>query len=594
MKFVISVIFVLYFASGALAQKHDFNWVVGFNDILPIDSIYGPAILSFDTQDGNPSLTYSSKFINNTAYFSAMISNKAGEFRYHFDGKTVQNRFHKYVGRYEDICPFSYCDGSPQMSLMLPDYLNDSSYSLFTGLWNTIGDPRPGVNEVYAYFYNLRNVLIEENSTSMRLTKNEIFLNDTTTVGMLAACKHANGRDWWILIPRFQSNQFYTILFSENKIQNIFIQNMERFTDNSGGWAFFSPDGKYYAMTTRIYDNWDDHGRVEFYHFDRCTGLLSNRQSDVFPDYSYGRGSGGCFSPNSKYLYTTIDDFVYQYSILDGKMGNRQIIGTTDGVISHVTDSFHLEAKMGEMLAGPDGKIYIHFAMRPSRFYHTIEKPNLAPEKSDFNLRKIRLFTVIWSMPLFPHFRLGPIDGSDCDTLGIDNVPWAWWRYDQDTARYRCFEFVDLSGYLTEESEPEWYWDLGDGTQSRDTSPIHCFEKDGIYEVCLIVNNKYGADTLCRTLNVGTSATNDEGKIEIKTDIFPNPASDHFVLNVHDYLPESMYLHLINSQGQTVLRERVFQGSNVIDTELLPTGIFLVNLFERGVLLKSEKIVVVK
>ncbi|MBK7233635.1 MAG: T9SS type A sorting domain-containing protein [Saprospiraceae bacterium] len=191
-----------------------------------------------------------------------------------------------------------------------------------------------------------------------------------------------------------------------------------------------------------------------------------------------------------------------------------------------------------------------------------------------------------------PNFRLGPVDGSSCDTLGIDNIPWAWWRYDQDTSRYRCFEFVDLSGYLTEESEPEWYWDLGDGTQSRDTSPIHCFEKDGVYEVCLIVKNKYGSDTLCRTLNVGTSATNDEGKIEIKSDIFPNPASDHFVLNVYDYLPESMYLYLINAQGQTIRRERVFQGSNVIDIEQLPAGVYSVVIYERGAVVKTEKIVV--
>jgi len=71
----------------------------------------------------------------------------------------------------------------------------------------------------------------------------------------------------------------------------------------------------------------------------------------------------------------------------------------------------------------------------------------------------------------------------------------------------------------------------------------------------------------------------------------PNPASDHFVLNVHDYLPESMYLHLVNSQGQTVYRERVYQGSNVIDTELLPVGLYSVVIYERGAMVKTEKIV---
>jgi hypothetical protein len=512
----------------------------------------------------------------------------------HFDGKTLESKFHKHVGNYEDICPKSDCGLARQMSLMLPDYSNDSIYSLFTGLWDFIGDPRPGVNEVYAFFYNLRNVLIEENKETIRLAKNEVFFNDSTSAGMLAACKHANGKDWWILIPRSRSNQFYTILYSDLKIQKIFLQNIERFTDYSVGSAFFSPDGNYYATGTKYFDNWDTNGRVEFYHFDRCTGLLSNRQAETFPDFSEGRGSGGCFSPDSRYLYTSNDDYVYQYSIEKGRLSKPVTIARSDGVITRVTDSFHLEPKFGEMQTGPDGRIYILYSMRPSRYYHTIEKPNMAQGRSEFMIRKIRLFTVIWAMPIFPHFRLGPIDGSACDTLGIDNVPWAWWRYDQDTGRYRCFEFVDLSAYIPSESAPEWYWDLGDGTQSRDTSPVHCFQKDGVYEVCLIVKNKYGADTLCRTLRVGTTSTDDHGKAVISTELFPNPASDHFVLNVHDYLPESMYLHLKNAQGQTVHRERVYQGSNVIDLQDLTPGLYSVLIYERGVLMKAEKLVVVE
>ena len=153
---------------------------------------------------------------------------------------------------------------------------------------------------------------------------------------------------------------------------------------------------------------------------------------------------------------------------------------------------------------------------------------------------------------------------------------------------------MDLSGYLTEESEPEWYWDLGDGTQSRDTSPMHCYARDGVYEVCLIVKNKYGADTLCRTLHVGTSSTDDEGKIIISSELFPNPASGHFVLNIHDYLPERMYLHLVNPQGQKVHTQRLYQGSNVIDTHTLSPGLYSALIYERGILVKVEKLVVMR
>ncbi|MBK8192316.1 MAG: PKD domain-containing protein [Lewinellaceae bacterium] len=100
----------------------------------------------------------------------------------------------------------------------------------------------------------------------------------------------------------------------------------------------------------------------------------------------------------------------------------------------------------------------------------------------------------------FAHYRLGPVDGSSCDSLGIDNIPWAWWRYKQDTALYGTIYFTDLSAY-----EPtEWHWDFGDGAFSSDTSPVHGYAAPGTYTVCLTVSNAFGADTLCRTIHIAT------------------------------------------------------------------------------------------
>jgi hypothetical protein len=74
--------------------------------------------------------------------------------------------------------------------------------------------------------------------------------------------------------------------------------------------------------------------------------------------------------------------------------------------------------------------------------------------------------------------------------------------------------------------------------------------------------------------------------------LIPNPATDHFVLNLHDYIPERMYLHLMNAQGQTVHTQRLYQGSNVIDTHALPPGLYSALIYERGILVKAEKLVV--
>ncbi|MBK8297084.1 MAG: PKD domain-containing protein [Saprospiraceae bacterium] len=97
-----------------------------------------------------------------------------------------------------------------------------------------------------------------------------------------------------------------------------------------------------------------------------------------------------------------------------------------------------------------------------------------------------------------PNYRLGPLDGSTCDTLGIDNIPWAWWRHDQDTSDYLNFEFTDLSAYEV----TDWEWNFGDGMVSTLQNPLHRYSQKGVYDVCLIAKNKNGADTLCKTLNV--------------------------------------------------------------------------------------------
>ena len=57
------------------------------------------------------------------------------------------------------------------------------------------------------------------------------------------------------------------------------------------------------------------------------------------------------------------------------------------------------------------------------------------------------------NLPTFPNYRLGPIDGSESDSLDIDNIPVAEFRYDQDTMNYRCIDFTNLSWY-----EPEEFW----------------------------------------------------------------------------------------------------------------------------------------
>jgi len=568
-------LFLISFLSitSLFSQRYDFIWMNGY-DGGKGDIRFGTSMMDF--KEGNPVASFIPEGKLNIFTCNASIADKKGNLMYYTNGYDVMDAQHKLVKGATDL-GIRYWDGlkAHQGALFLSDLGDESKYHLLHVDLNY-----SSVNGLVTWHVFKINWLTIDSKLN-QVIKNKIILEDTINDSFISACKHANGRDWWLILNKYKTNTFYKFLFSPAGIELTDVQNIGPIVRDGASHALFSPKGNYFAILEGISNR--EGMFIYLYTFDRCNGKLGF--IDV-ANYGAKGFMGISFSPNEKYLYWSEGYNLYQMDLTSPDPVNYSV--KVDSIVD-VTPPWG--SSYGHHQAGPDGRIYIvnghnNFVM------HVIDRPNeykkaCKPWQNGFRLHTLTNLGI----PYFPNYRLGPIDGSVCDTLGIDNVPWVWWRYDQDTSRYRCFEFVDLSGYLTEESVPEWYWDLGDGTQSRDTSPIHCYEKDGIYEVCLIIKNKYGADTLCRTLNVGTSATIEEGKMVIKTDIFPNPASDHFVLNVHDYLPERMFLHLINPQGQTVYRERIYQGSNVIDTEKLPTGIYLVNIFERGLLVKSEKIV---
>ncbi|MBK8243938.1 MAG: T9SS type A sorting domain-containing protein [Saprospiraceae bacterium] len=195
------------------------------------------------------------------------------------------------------------------------------------------------------------------------------------------------------------------------------------------------------------------------------------------------------------------------------------------------------------------------------------------------------------TIPNHPNYRLGPIDGSPCDTLGINNIPVAEFRYDQDTSEYKKIEFTNLSWY-----EPdEYWWDWGDGsamyyTTVWDSSIIHTYAKDGVYQVCLRAKNINGEHIVCKEIKLGTTGINShDSNIDIQ--MHPNPAHDLIIINVEDYLPSKMLMTIYDIQGKEVLHKRLYQGSNVIDLEDVNAGVYIVEIRERGIMVRSEKVV---
>jgi len=57
--------------------------------------------------------------------------------------------------------------------------------------------------------------------------------------------------------------------------------------------------------------------------------------------------------------------------------------------------------------------------------------------------------------------------------------------------------FTDSSSHAD-----SWFWNFGDGYFSNLPNPVHSFAQQGIYEVCLIVEDSCGSDTMCKMVAV--------------------------------------------------------------------------------------------
>ena len=71
----------------------------------------------------------------------------------------------------------------------------------------------------------------------------------------------------------------------------------------------------------------------------------------------------------------------------------------------------------------------------------------------------------------------------------------------------------------------EWLWGFGDGSTSSEQYPTHTYDTDGVYQVCLLVQDTINQcnSVYCQELMVGVVNTRDLSQ-QRELLIFPNPA----------------------------------------------------------------------
>ncbi|MEZ4960895.1 MAG: PKD domain-containing protein [Saprospiraceae bacterium] len=402
------------------------------------------------------------------------------------------------------------------------------------------------------------------------MDKNVIIVEDTLDIGKITATNHGNGRDWWVLVREYGTNRYYKIFIDPEGVHNYGILSVGMPTPSpSLGQAVFSSDGSKY-VNLNIYD-FEQGNFINIYDFDRCKGLLEN---DLQINYTDSVWSGGvAVSPNSRFLYVSSYEFIYQYDLWSSDIADSKVVvAEYDGYLEEITPSFYLPTRFHLMQLAPDGKIYITTS-NGVKSLHVINSPNLAGKACNVEQHAIKLMTYnARSMPNFPNYRLGP----------LPIQPSMEYSESGDTV------------YFTGSADggEVFEWDFGDGEVVQSGNTIsHVYAQPGTYVVTLTVEAYCISASVSDTVVVsftGNAEANKPPQIILQ----PNPTQGHLgvQLNLDGAAGNCSFL-LYDATARPALRQRLLTGWNSLDLSQVPTGLYFYEIKEEGRLLGSGKLV---
>lgn len=257
------------------------------------------------------------------------------------------------------------------------------------------------------------------------ILKSQALINDTLAAGRLSACKHANGRDWWILVRKNLEPAYYRYIITPDTIRFDGIQSFQgilsplNYISVGNGNNLFTPDGFKFVQIESAYGGTIP-SRVTIFDFDRCTGTLTNPfvvnivNAGYYLPLSYV--VRGVVSPNSRYLYVSTGFFIYQYDLTASNIaGSKQTVAFYDSTfcpLSSPSPLYFLDMKLAD-----DNRIYISTGGCYADVIHYPDSPAVACSLVVHNFQINAPFNQLVFFPYHPDYSLGPLTGSPCDTL---------------------------------------------------------------------------------------------------------------------------------------------------------------------------------
>ncbi len=403
----ISIFLFLSFCS-AKAQKHDQHWLLGY---------YGSGTPPFRERlifNFNPTLTLDSiQTKMNFEESNAAISNSGGRLLFFTNGNYIADATGDTMFNGDDLnhgaCSTAYSPYGiplPQSEIILPSPGDTNIYYIFHMTCDMQSTPAGLPQKL---MYTVVDMTLNGGLGGVTQKNVPIFF-DQLVYGQMTSCKHGNGSDWWIFVPKYNSNAFHRILLNSSGITSDTIQyGLIHGGQPHPGGAVFSPDGEWYSR-------YDANTGLSLMRFDRCNGLLSDeliRDPSNFLMSNLMEG-GVAFSQSSQFLYTTTDLETNQFDVYASDIMNSQI-----QVAIYDTFNCPFGSNMAWPTLAPDGKIYIT-ASSGNYCISYIEQPDLPGLACNVVKHGITLPMAISRSATFPNnpnFRLG---SKDC-TSGLQD-----------------------------------------------------------------------------------------------------------------------------------------------------------------------------
>ena len=420
----VSKIAIVYFTClislSLRAQRQSDVLVMGSSVYCIPAEAPGSNFLMVFNEDSLESIDNETPIVLSNFYSRASYSDKYGNLKFASNGWRLVNSFGEVLSYKLWRDDMEWPNGTPDTTrvdmskgpLFLEDPADSNRVYLFYGQYKRDIPSSIGLMSQDVYF---TYAILDVSSQSV-ISSNHIVLNDTTSISDAVAVRHGNGRDWWIIKPGVFSNEYYIGLVDINGVSPMQYVQIEGLVPHVQTYttSHFSQDGNHFIHFSGLGPKW-----VQRMDFDRCTGTLSNPQElDISPLFRPADLPNFIPSPDISKFYgyrlnyndSTYLTGIYQYDFDTDSL--TYIIETTG--LAFIAPNFKNIFKRDLLdYSNPFEGIY----------FGTINNLNESGFNSIYQPLRYPLNNVpyIISAPNLVNYRLGPLVGSACDPLILND-----------------------------------------------------------------------------------------------------------------------------------------------------------------------------